>query len=920
MIRKVILTLSALSLFGMASAQVTQKCATDEFHAEQKARYPEIAQYEAQLKQDVDNYLRHRALNPRAKGTGGPNTPWPQDTDTLHIPVAVHLIHTYGAPAPGTGGATQYITDAQVIAMIAKLNDYYNARNADLASVITPFKPYIGNFHIYFHLANKDPQGKPSSGITRSYSYLANGGDESAKLQQWPPDQYLNLYFENFIGRGIAGGVVLAYATFPEDYTSNPYSQGVISYAPAGLGVGDVTTVPHEVGHFFHLQHTWNSSGAGAGVSCGDDEVDDTPPTKGHFSTCPIYDTACATGYYKDYDSTDYYMITGDKGNFAYNSLAINTSVQIATGSSIGQSFLTGAAFRPLFSISVRVDSPSTSGDTTRMMLYNGSGALVATSSNYQIIAPRARLTYNFVNFLMGPNINYKFVINRQGTTSTPFKLLAFDKTIANQNDTFVSGQLYTGAGANAPDPNKDLYFEMSIGGRRIDYPDTANVQNIMDYSSCTVMFTKGQVARSRASLYSAVGFRNKLWSKTNLVATGILNSDSTYASRPDLKPVADFSVNRNFVCANSATTVTFTNRSYNDPLVTADWNISNTPTPTSNSLSSVPVTFDQVGWVNTKLTVANNVGVDTISKTLVYAADPNGISTNGYYQEFSPGHDLDKYPIFNFFGTDHRWEVVSNAGYFDNTSIRYANYDLRTSPTIANATQTPGGDYADFYTRAFDLSAFGPDCNLDFFSAGAFRTNKPSEMNDVLEIASSTDCGASWRTVATLTKGQIGNNGLVSYGFIPGWMGHWKEQSFPIGTLGRSDHTFFRFRYTAGTDIPTASGFSIGTGNNFYIDRLRITADPLGVKNGVIVNLGMSVAPNPTSGNAIVSLNGGDNSTAEVNVTDVTGKVVFHTSAVRKSSTTKIEIPASALTVKGMYLVQVVTNGATETQKLVVY
>ena len=36
--------------------------------------------------------------------------------------------------------------------------------------------------------------------------------------------------------------------------------------------------------------------------------------------------------------------------------------------------------------------------------------------------------------------------------------------------------------------------------------------------------------------------------------------------------------------------------------------------------------------------------------------------------------------------------------------------------------------------------------------------------------------------------------------------------------------------------------------------------------------------------------------------------------------TSTRTQIPATAIAVKGMYLVKVVTNGATETQKLVVY
>jgi hypothetical protein len=91
-------------------------------------------------------------------------------------------------------------------------------------------------------------------------------------------------------------------------------------------------------------------------------------------------------------------------------------------------------------------------------------------------------------------------------------------------------------------------------------------------------------------------------------------------------------------------------------------------------------------------------------------------------------------------------------------------------------------------------------------------------------------------------------------------------------------------------------------------------------VKNGIIVKLDMNIVPNPTSGAATVHINGGDNSMADVNVTDVTGKVVYHTSVARKLPATEIEIPAAALRIKGMYTVQVVTNGATETQKLIAY
>jgi hypothetical protein len=152
--------------------------------------------------------------------------------------------------------------------------------------------------------------------------------------------------------------------------------------------------------------------------------------------------------------------------------------------------------------------------------------------------------------------------------------------------------------------------------------------------------------------------------------------------------------------------------------------------------------------------------------------------------------------------------------------------------------------------------------------------------------------------------------------------MGQWREQSIPINNLARTEQVYFRFRFLPGTDnaYMRYGGLDFGTGNHFYLDRLAVTDAPLSVKNGMIVKLDLNIHPNPTSGSAIVRLNGGDNSTADINVTDVTGKLVYHTSVVRKAATTEVEIPASVLSVKGMYLVQVVTNGATETQKLVAY
>lgn len=1077
MIKKLMLTLYAVALAGFAAnAQGGKNCATEDFHKQQVALHPEILIQEASLKAEIDRYISGKmaaaASNAKTAFDATDETnPWPQDVAQYHIPLVIHVIYD-------NSGTAVSITDNDIYQMVRRLNAYYNKTDPNLSGIIAPWQPFVGNAHITFHLANKDPMGKPTRGIVREFSYSTNGGDESAKISQWPPNQYLNVYLENYIGRGASKGIVLAYATFPTDYSSNPFSQGVISRADQATVVGNGTeyTLAHEIGHFLYLYHLWSNNGREVeDTICGDDEVDDTPPTLGHFScgTAKLYDTTCSKGYFKDYDSVEFYHMTGSTGLVPYNatsnssviynsgtenvigqsfttgltgdslqtisvrvstgslaggttslslygsggsliatstntqtatagqtltysfsgitlsaltsykfvvnrvsglgvfSLDINTSNPYAGGTmftgsgasssasgsdlyfsisgkagtiaantvsngsivynagpnNIGQTFTTGPAGVALQTISVRVDASSNTGDSTTMSIYDPAGNLVANSTNGNKITAGATLTYNFSLPILSGNTTYKFVINK---VSGPGMLFTLE---ANNANPYSGGTLYGGNNGSTAVPGSDLYFTLSISRlRRYDYPDTNNTQNIMDYSSCNAEnFTKGQVARMRAALRSDVGNRNNLIDTANLVRTGVMDGSGNILPPSDITPTALFTLSRPFTCANSTQGVIFTNRSYNDTIATADWTFTKSATPNSSSLTLVNNTFSDTGWVTASLTVTGNntSGSSTYTRSdLLYVADPNPIDPN-YIEDFNPSEMRGHFPIFNYFGNPtYKWEMSNNAGFYDNTSIKFGNYDPRDQASVVSgqalntATQSPRGLYADFYTPAYDLTTFGGNCFLDFYSAGAYRTTKTSYMNDTLLISYSSNCGLTWTKLTTVTRGDLANNGYRPESFLPTYMGEWKEHSISIPNAARTNQIYFRFRYLPGTDNAYLrySGLDFGTGNNFYMDRIGVTANPLEVKNGVIVKLGMSIHPNPTSGAATIRLNGGDNSTAEVNVTDVTGKLVYHTSVVRKNTTTEIEIPAAAISVKGMYLVHVVTNGATETQKLVAY
>jgi hypothetical protein len=81
------------------------------------------------------------------------------------------------------------------------------------------------------------------------------------------------------------------------------------------------------------------------------------------------------------------------------------------------------------------------------------------------------------------------------------------------------------------------------------------NVQNYMDYSYCSRMFTEGQRTRMRAAAFSGVADRNELWTTQNLINTGVFDEEPVLCA-------ADFDVNRRVVCVGEE--VQFMDQSFN--------------------------------------------------------------------------------------------------------------------------------------------------------------------------------------------------------------------------------------------------------------------------------------------------------------------------------------------------------------------
>ena len=110
-----------------------------------------------------------------------------------------------------------------------------------------------------------------------------------------------------------------------------------------------------------------------------------------------------------------------------------------------------------------------------------------------------------------------------------------------------------------------------------------ANVENFMEYSYCSKMFTQGQVDRMRAALLSPVGNRNKIISASNLDAVGVNNITICKV---------DFTSNNAQTCEGSQ--VSFKDISYNAP-VSWSWSFPG-GTPSSSTLQNPVVTYSNKG------------------------------------------------------------------------------------------------------------------------------------------------------------------------------------------------------------------------------------------------------------------------------------------------------------------------------------
>jgi PKD repeat protein len=371
------------------------------------------------------------------------------------------------------------------------------------------------------------------------------------------------------------------------------------------------------------------------------------------------------------------------------------------------------------------------------------------------------------------------------------------------------------------------------------------NVQNYMDYSYCSVMYTEGQATVMNGTLNATSAERNNLSTESNLIATGTED-----LSEPVCLPRIDFYPSFRMICTGGS--ITFHDVSWGGEVTSREWNFGDGNPATSTDEDPV-VTFSTPGWKAITLSVTNAAGTATETREqFIYVSEDQGMHPVGFLEGFEdPAVVANEYVIQNREGNESAWQHNPNVGYYSTSSVYLNNYENMV------------GDIDNLITPSFDISVGGP-AYLNFRISCASRSSNAEFIDDALKIYSSTDCGKTWGLRSTISGVALANAGYFVGSFVPNSAAQWVGKSILLPSAVYDSNVRFRFEYTTN-----------GDGNNVYIDNINVSAFPVGVNDPDAASFDLNVFPNPVMASSVVSVSLKLSGDVTVKVVDQMGRII---------------------------------------------
>lgn len=394
------------------------------------------------------------------------------------------------------------------------------------------------------------------------------------------------------------------------------------------------------------------------------------------------------------------------------------------------------------------------------------------------------------------------------------------------------------------------------------------NVENFMEYSYCSKMFTNGQKARLLAALNSGVASRNNLWSNGNLALTGLLTEAEICA--------VSFTSTTQTICAGQS--VTFTDHSYNG-VSEWSWNFDG-GSPAMGTTANPTVTYNTPGVYDVGLTVGDGTDNVGASEQQYITVLPSNGQPLPVVEGFEGGNDLSStsWSTSDPFGTES-FAVSASAAYSGAHAVMVQNFSSYAGRTYEMVSSTID-------------NTVDPPAVIGFRYAFAKRLNSNE---DALRVYASRDCGETWSMRRALIGDELATVANTGGSFIPNGPGDWGyNETSPIGGLYEVSNLRFKFVFRS------------EGGNNLWLDNININGASVGIEEiGGESPQTLSVMPNPAKDLLRVATFLPEAGLVQVEVLDLLGRPVMQVAeGVRPSGPASWNLDVAALP-SGLYLVR---------------
>lgn len=436
-----------------------------------------------------------------------------------------------------------------------------------------------------------------------------------------------------------------------------------------------------------------------------------------------------------------------------------------------------------------------------------------------------------------------------------------------------------------ADTPNTMGWTSCNLQGRTCD-ETLDNVENFMEYSYCSKMFTNGQKARMHAALaVSSTGRRNVV-SAANLIATGV--------NLPDVLCAADFSAQYREICVGE--TVEFKDMSYN--LVTShNWSFEG-GNPSTSTASSPTVTYNTPGVY--KVTLVASDGSSTVTETknaYIRVLDaPASLPLIESFEDYTSMNSQNFWSVENP-GNNAKFEITTDAAYSGSKSIKLANFGQQA------------GNRDAFISQPLDLSAIDNDTKATLSFRFSYR-KRNSDNNEILKIFLSNTCGKTWQQRRTFIGNSLGSI-TSSTSWTPSSVDDWVTVHVTnVTSQYWVDNLRVKFE------------FESDGGNNLYIDDINIYSgepndNPLSIQENELIQ-NFSVYPNPADDIANVTFSSIGSQSVNIDIVNTMGQVV-QSNIVQAANGENMAVLSTENINAGIYLIKISSGANQQIQRLVI-